>query len=200
MDERAVADEPDGFPAEVEEVALNDEPLPRTHIVQYSDPYSNASFLDDDDDATFISTAGLEDACPLHAAVQTPPIVETRMVGYVEDDDLDDHAFLKVRAAEPAMASYAPVSYSPVDDDVIEVADSEVQYVAANNSTVSYVPVDDDVGEIGGGEVIYVAANEIDQPCQVVARTCPDDINTDEISYIPVDEVDMQTVSYVSGR
>ena len=165
--------------------------------------YSDAEFADDVDDTTLVSADEIEDACPLQAAVQASPIVDTPMVSYVEDDDIDDHAFLQVRDVEPAIASYQPLSYAPVDDDdVIEVADNDVPYVAASDgmSTVSYVPVDDDVGEIDGGEVTYVAANDIDQPCRIVARTCSDAVDTDEISYVPVDDSHMQSVSYVPAN
>ena len=182
-----------GFPREIEEVDLNDEPLvERRHVVEYSD----AEFTDDDNDGTMISASQAENACPL----QTSPMVETRMVSYVEDDDIDDYAFLRVRTAAPAVASYAPASYAPVyDDDVVDVEENDVAYITPSNSmsTVSYVPVDDDVGEVDDGDVMYVAANNIEEPCRVIARTCSDNIGTDEISYVPVDDSHMQTVSYV---
>ena len=185
----AVRDRSDDFPTEIEEIGLHEEPLERRHVVEYSD----AAYLAP---ATFVS-ADTDDACLLRDS----PVVETRMVSYVEDDDIDDYAFLRVRSAAPAVASYSPASYAPLDDDVIELPDDDVEYVATGGSmnTVSYLPVDDDVGELVNGDVTYVTANATDDPClpRVAVQTCPDSIDADEISYVPVDQASLETVSYV---
>lgn len=193
----AVRDRSDDFPAEIEEIALHDEePLERRHIVEYSD----AAFSDVDDDATFISTSSAEDACLYPATVRTSPIVETRMVSYVADDDIDDYAFLRVRSAAPSVASYKPVSYEYADDDVIEVENNDIDYIASDDAirTVSYVPVDNDVGMIHHRNVMYVSDDGLESPClqRVAVRTCSD-FDTDEISYVAIDRPSMQTVNYV---
>jgi len=164
--------------------------IPRTRTITYVPASSDNDFDDqaslDTDNVTYVADNDIGDACLSSVAVQAPMELSTRAVNYVPADDVDDDASLTgsgtTYVANEIPAStvrYVPVIADDDDADVTNVAASDVA-----NSCSCPVALRTDENDPGIQTVSYVPVNYV----RGIGET---------VSYMPVKDTSMRTVSYV---
>lgn len=151
--------------------------IPRARTISYIPASSDNDFDDqaslDIDNVTYVADNDIGDACLSSVAAQAPMELRTRAVNYVQADDVDDDASLR---------------------------GSGTTYVANEipASTLRYVPV---IADDDDADVTNVADSDVGNNCScpVALRTDADDLGSQTISYVPVNDVRSygETVSYV---
>ena len=137
----------------------------------------------------------VETTAPRHVVVKTDYIAGTQDV-IVPRPSFDDTAYLAVPSGRLTTARYINDDDSPYWDDA-NATFAPARYEASPRvRTISYVPANydsdyDDEAIPDADDASYIAADDVGDAClSRVAVQAPMEMNTQTVSYVPVDDVD----------
>jgi len=189
----------------------------RPTYVEYRDPIHSEM-----DSESYVSASDME---------TYPRAVSTRTINYQPvsyDDEMDDEAYLDSGSAtyvadtedacmprtvvytNPGIVRSKAVSYVPIEHD------NDEAYIETDDAAplIRYVASDEDDHDFDNADPTYASVEDVDDAAclrQVAAQRCDDGMNSDTVSYVPVNDVDhmdaatvayvpVEAVSYVPAR